>query len=105
MSGAHDPRLDGELPPIDRRRLLAALREVLPDGAVLDSDETMAPFECDGLSAYRQRPAAVVLPENTAQVRALLRRMSDIGVPVVTRERAPGSPAGRCRWPRPCCWS
>ncbi len=94
MSGAHDPRLDGELPAIDRRRLLAALREVLPDEAVLDGDEAMAPFECDGLSAYRQQPAAVVLPESTEQVRALLRRMQEMSVPVVTRGAGTGLSGG-----------
>jgi len=94
MSGAHDPRLDGELPRIDRGRLLAALRDVLPAEAVLDSDEAIAPFECDGLSAYRQRPAAVVLPESTDQIQTLLRRMNDMGVPVVTRGAGTGLSGG-----------
>ena len=36
--------------------VLSALRTVLPAHAVLSSSENTTPYECDGLTAYRQRP-------------------------------------------------
>ncbi len=94
MSALHDPRLDGELPRVEPARLLAALGRLLPGDAVLTGEEAIAPFECDGLSAYRQRPAAVVLPETVEQVQALLRAMGELGVPVVTRGAGTGLSGG-----------
>ena len=62
---------------------VAALRQVLPTHAVLSSSENTTPYECDGLTAYRQRPMCVVLPETEAQVQAVLRTCQRLGVPVV----------------------
>lgn len=53
--------------------------------AVIVKENDLISFECDGLPAYRQRPLAVVLPESTAEVSALLRYCSSVGVPVVAR--------------------
>jgi len=43
--------------------LVEALRAVLPAHALLWRREETTPYECDGLSAYRERPLAVALPE------------------------------------------
>ena len=48
---------------VDRDVLLRALRALLPPASVLARDEELAPYECDGLSAYRRRPLVVVLPD------------------------------------------
>ena len=45
----------------------------MPGEGVIDDPDGLRPFETDGLSAYRQTPLAVVLPETTAQVSAILR--------------------------------
>ena len=45
-----------------------ALRAHLPADAVLWTDEQTTPYECDGLTAYRQRPLVVCLPETEEQV-------------------------------------
>ncbi len=37
-------------------QVVQALRQVLPAHAVLSSSENTTPYECDGLTAYRQRP-------------------------------------------------
>ena len=77
------------LPPPDPQRLakkgavVRALQGVLSPGAVLHSDEELLPYECDGLSAYRQRPMAVVLPTDTAQVAAALKVLHGMEIPVV----------------------
>jgi glycolate oxidase len=73
---------------------LAALRAVLPAHAVLSSSENTTPYECDGLTAYRQRPMCVVLPETEAQVQAVLRTCQRLGVPVVARGAGTGLSGG-----------
>jgi glycolate oxidase len=66
-------------------QIVAALREVLPDDAVIsDLDETRA-YECDALTAYRCPPLAVVLPRSTAEVAAAMKVCHRMGVPVVPR--------------------
>ena len=54
-------------------QVVAALKAVLPAHAVLYTPEDTTPYECDGLTAYRQRPLCVALPENTQQVQAALK--------------------------------
>jgi glycolate oxidase len=69
--------------------VVQALQAVLPADAVLWTDEQTTPYECDGLTAYRQRPLAVALPATEAQVQAVLQACHALGVPVVARGRAP----------------
>jgi glycolate oxidase len=68
-----------------RRAVLAALREVLPTDCVLDTQEDTKPYECDGLTAYRQCPMCVVLPETEEQIRQILLICRKHDVPVVAR--------------------
>ncbi len=82
------------LPPEQRRALLAALRAVLPARCILAEDEELRPYECDGLSAYRQLPAVAVLPETVEQVQAVLRVCRDQQVPVVPRGAGTGLSGG-----------
>jgi len=70
---------------VDRDALVAALRRALPGDAVLDHPEDLRPYECDGLSAYRQLPLAVALPADTDQVAAVLAVCRAHGAPVVAR--------------------
>ena len=56
----------------DRTALLTELARVLPVEALLFADEDLKPYECDGLTAYRCLPWAVVLPQNEQQVVAAL---------------------------------
>ena len=69
----------------DREALLSELSRVLPRGAMLVSPEDARPYECDGLTAYRQLPLAVALPDSEDQVRAILRICASLDVPVVAR--------------------
>jgi glycolate oxidase len=68
-----------------KRAVVAALRRILPAHCLLHSDEETRPYECDGLTAYRQVPMAVVLPETEEQVRRALVACRDLDVPVVAR--------------------
>ena len=65
--------------------IVRALRRLVPGEGVIGDIDGLTPFESDGLSAYRQRPLAVVLPETTEQVRAVLAWCQANGVKVVPR--------------------
>jgi glycolate oxidase len=68
-----------------RAEIAAALRAIVPGEGVIESEAGRRPFECDGLTAYRQMPMLVVLPETTAQVSAVLAYCRREGVKVVPR--------------------
>ncbi|MCH7342508.1 FAD-binding protein [Pelomonas sp. CA6] len=75
-------------------RLVDALRPLLPAHALLWQSEDTTPYECDGLTAYRERPLAVALPETEAQVAAVLQACHRLGVPVVARGAGTGLSGG-----------
>ncbi|MFZ5527862.1 MAG: FAD-linked oxidase C-terminal domain-containing protein [Pseudomonadota bacterium] len=77
-----------------QKDVLAALRQVLPERSLLWHDEAVTPFECDGLSAYRQRPLVVALPETHEQVGSVLKACHALGVPVVARGAGTGLSGG-----------
>jgi glycolate oxidase len=56
--------------------------------------EALRPYECDGLSAYRQVPLAVCLPETLEQAQAVLRVCREHAVPVVARGAGTGLSGG-----------
>ncbi len=60
-----------------QREVAAALRAFLPSRAVLYEEEDTRPYECDGLTAYRQLPMVVAM-----------------GVPVVPRGAGTGLSGG-----------
>ncbi|MGH8481954.1 MAG: FAD-binding protein, partial [Nevskiaceae bacterium] len=74
--------------------LRARLRAALPSLPLLLEDEALRPYECDGLTAFRQLPLAVAIPETEAQVRELLRACRELGVPVVARGAGTGLSGG-----------
>jgi glycolate oxidase len=73
---------------------LAALRAALPANALLIEPEALRPYECDGLSAYKQVPLAVCLPETLAQAQSVLRVSREHQVPVVARGAGTGLSGG-----------
>ena len=74
--------------------VVRALAPLLPREALLWTPESTTPYECDGLTAYRQRPLAVALPETESQVQAVLRACHDLRVPVVARGAGTGLSGG-----------
>lgn len=74
--------------------LLKRLHAILPPDAILASEEEMRPYECDGLSAYRQLPGLVVLPHTVAQVQSIVKVCRDMNVPVVARGAGTGLSGG-----------
>ncbi|MEJ6004990.1 FAD-linked oxidase C-terminal domain-containing protein [Paucibacter sp. AS339] len=75
-------------------RVVQALSQALPAHALLWHGEDTTPYECDGLTAYRQRPLVVALPETEEQVAAVLRICHQLQVPVVARGAGTGLSGG-----------
>ncbi len=86
------------LSPVERAQrqaqVVRALQAVLPGHALLWNAEDTTPYECDGLTAYRERPLVVALPETYAQIQAVLRTCHTLGVPVVARGAGTGLSGG-----------
>jgi glycolate oxidase len=74
--------------------VVAALRAFLPERALLHEEEDTRPYECDGLTAYRQLPMVVALPETEEQVRRILQVCSSLNIPVVPRGAGTGLSGG-----------
>jgi len=68
-----------------RDEIAAALRAIVPGEGVITAEHELRPYESDGLTAYRQPPMLVVLPETTAQVSRVLAWCQANGVKVVPR--------------------
>jgi glycolate oxidase len=94
MSVLHDERIDGQLPRPEPEPLIGELAEICGREAVLSDAESLAVYECDGLSAYRSRPLVAVLPGSTDEVEQILRLCSRLGVAVVTRGAGTGLSGG-----------
>src|SRR5947207_6231174 len=79
------------MPPSDqavlarRADIVAALRAIVPGEGVIDSAAEMRAYESDGLTAYRQPPMVVVLPNTTEQVALVLKYCAAQGIKVVPR--------------------
>ncbi len=71
---------------IDRQaQICADLRRILPDNAVVESEEGRRAYDADGLSAYRQLPLVVALPETVPQLAAVMRYCHSHAIKVVPR--------------------
>jgi len=77
---AEDTQFDVAVDP-----LIETLRAILPGEGLIVHEAGRRAYECDGLSAYKQLPLLVAVPETIEQVQAILRACSAAGVPVVTR--------------------
>ena len=84
MSGLLMPKPDRAT--LDKRAdIVADMRQIVPGEGVVDAANEMRAFESDGLTAYRQLPLVVVLPETVAQVSRILKYCHDRNIKVVPR--------------------
>ena len=88
------PQRDGAEDAQRKRALLEGLRNVLPPHCILVDEEDTRPYECDGLTLYRQLPMVVVLPESDAQIARVLRLCNALQAPVVARGAGTGLSGG-----------
>ena len=95
MNAPASPEQHSQLERSERQsQVVRALQAVLPAHALLWNNEDTTPYECDGLTAYRQRPLVVALPETYAQVQAVLKTCHTLDVPVVARGAGTGLSGG-----------
>lgn len=69
----------------NRDQIVKALRRIVPGEGVIDQPDELRPYESDGLTAYRQPPMVVVLPETVEQVAAVLSYCHKANIRVVPR--------------------
>ena len=74
--------------------ILSQLNRALPKNTVISGSENTRPFECDGLSVYKQEPLAVVLPNNIAQIKKVLEICRKNNTPIVSRGAGTGLSGG-----------
>lgn len=79
---------------MDKHSLVQTFRGFLPPDAVLHETEDLKPYEADGLTAYRQIPLIVVIPETEEQVARILVTCHQVGAPVVARGAGTGLSGG-----------
>ena len=72
-----------------RGEIIQRLKTLAPAGPfgehVIDDERSLRAYESDGLSAYRQLPMVVVLPETVEQISAILSYCNDEGIKVMAR--------------------
>ncbi|MBC3875500.1 FAD-linked oxidase C-terminal domain-containing protein [Undibacterium flavidum] len=77
-----------------RTAIVKALRQVIPAHCILADAEDTRPYECDSLSTYKQLPLVVALPENEAQIVAILKVCRELQVTIVPRGAGTGLSGG-----------
>ena len=75
-------------------KVVARVRQLLPDDAVITDHARLRTYECDGLAHYRVTPALVVIPEDTAQLAAVVRACAEHQIPSWHRGSGTGLSGG-----------
>ena len=57
----------------DREKIVRDLKRFTNPINIISDPEGITPYETDALSAYKQKPMVVVLPENTTEVSNILK--------------------------------
>ncbi|MFC1536557.1 FAD-binding protein, partial [Pseudomonadota bacterium] len=84
----------GEETITDWKHVAKDLAQLIPAGSLLTSAEELAPYECDGLSVYRQRPAMAALPATVKEAQEILRYCQSNNIQVVARGAGTGLSGG-----------
>lgn len=79
---------------VAHRAVLECLQQLLPDEGVITDSAGLRPYETDGLTAIREMPWVVALPETEEQVAAIVRCCAEHGVPVIPRGAGTGLSGG-----------
>jgi len=79
---------------LNRDKIVNKLKRIIKSENVLDHNDEIKPYETDALSAYKQKPLAVVLPENTQEVSRILKYCNEEKIKVVPRGAGTGLSGG-----------
>ena len=77
-----------------KQQFLSALKKIISTDYILDKEEELRPYECDGLSAYRQLPMLVVLPASINEIQAIVHLCQQSDIPVIARGAGTGLSGG-----------
>ena len=80
--------------------VVRALSKVLDQQDILFTPEDTTPYECDGLTAYRQRPLCVAIPKDLNQLQQVLKICHSLNVPVIARGAGTGLSGGAMPSPK-----
>ena len=84
----------GKTSAADTAALAAMFGDVVDAQYIVSGDESKRPYECDGLSVYKEMPGIVVMPASTAEVQAVMRLCHEHKVPIVARGAGTGLSGG-----------
>ena len=87
------PRVDRKLLS-NKETVIQALKKIIKADNILGTEDEVRPFETDALSAYKQKPFAVVFPENTEEVSKILSYCNKQRIKVVPRGAGTGLSGG-----------
>lgn len=87
-------RIPDERPLNFKPEIIQELLKVLPEESVLSREPELLPYECDGLSAFQQRPMVVAIPDSIQQVQEIMKICHAADVPVVARGAGTGLSGG-----------
>ena len=93
MSELTLPKLD-KFTISHRLEIINKLKKIINPENVLAENEEMKPYETDALSAYKQMPLVVILPENTEEVSAILKYCNKENIKVIPRGAGTGLSGG-----------
>src|SRR5947208_5879045 len=74
--------------------VVSELRRIVGERGLITAANQLQTYECDGLTAFRVPPAAVLLPESTEQVQKILRVCHRERIPFVARGSGTGLSGG-----------
>lgn len=77
-----------------QKKLISQLQGILSKESLIFYTESLKPFECDALTAYRKLPLAVVLPETVDQIQKIVQICHQLSVPIVARGAGTGLSGG-----------
>ena len=78
----------------NKTQLINKLSRILDTDSLLFKEEDLRPYECDGLSAYRQLPMLVTLPKNIEQIQSIVKICHQHSTPVIARGAGTGLSGG-----------
>ena len=79
---------------LNRDKIVNKLKKIIKSENVLDHSDEIKPYETDALSAYKQKPLAVVLPENTQEVSNILKYCNEEKIKIIPRGAGTGLSGG-----------
>ncbi|SVE15347.1 uncharacterized protein METZ01_LOCUS468201, partial [marine metagenome] len=79
---------------LNRNKIVSNLKKIIKSENVLDHNDEIKPYETDALSAYKQKPLVVVLPENVQEVSKILKYCNEEKIKVVPRGAGTGLSGG-----------